>query len=323
MPDLRRALLFSLLLAGCAKKPAEETRFLFNTYCRITIPADGRGTNDVLKKVFVSLETLEKKLSAHNSESPVYQFNNSGTPLYDEEIVSLANIALEVNQKSLGAFDPTLFHLSRLWGFYGTPSLPGDRLIKSTLANTGSEHLVFKNGKIYPGQKGAALDLGGIAAGYAVDEAVKILKASGVKSALIDLGGDIYALGRKKGKLWKVGIKDPRGDGLMGFVELENSAIVTSGDYEKYFEKDGVRYPHILDPKTGYPSRGLQSVTVTGPETVRADAWSTALFVLGPVKGLEIIEKTPDYEALFITDKGEKIFSSGMKERFRQTADND
>ncbi len=124
-------------------------------------------------------------------------------------------------------------------------------------------------------------------------------------------------MGKLKEKDWKVGIRNPRGEGVIGVVEVSDLAVVTSGDYERFFEKDGVKYHHILNPKTGYPARGLTSVTVISPDPVFADAWSTALFVMGKEKGLELVEKTPNAETLMVTTEGEILYSSGLKENVK------
>ena len=130
---------------------------------------------------------------------------------------------------------------------------------------------------------------------------------------MIDAGGDIYALGTNYGKPWVIGIRNPRGEGVAGTLELSDMAVITSGDYERFFETDGVKYHHILDPITGYPAEGIASVTVISPDPALADAWSTALFIMGKEKGLEILEDLQSLEVLMITDDGEQIYSSGMK----------
>jgi thiamine biosynthesis lipoprotein len=147
-----------------------------------------------------------------------------------------------------------------------------------------------------------------MAKGYAVGEAVNALKDNGVKNALVDAGGDVYVLGNKNGVPWRIGIKDPFGSGIIGVLEGSNMAVFTSGNYERFFMKDGVRYHHILDPQTGYPARGLASVTVISSDPVLADAWATAIFVMGEKKGIKAAEKISG-KIILVNEKG-RIYSS-------------
>jgi thiamine biosynthesis lipoprotein len=142
---------------------------------------------------------------------------------------------------------------------------------------------------------------------------LKVLKFNGVSSALIDAGGDVYGLGKKGSKLWRVGIKDPRGEGILGYVEVEDMAVMGSGDYERFFIKDGKRYHHIFNPKTGYPTEGVQSVILIYNDPVLAQAWTKIPFIKGSEKGLERLEKIPNIEAIIITESGKILYSSGLK----------
>lgn len=296
------------------EKIQKQTRFLMDTYCTIQVP----GNTDVIKaieKAFDRMEEIDKKFNVLDTTSSLYRFNQKNTPIIDKEIINLLETALRIGRESQGAFDITIYPLIKLWGFFDdTPALPEIETIRQCMKNVGYNNLILKNEKVTKLKENIKMDLGGIAKGYAVNEAAIILKSEEIESGLIDAGGDIYAFGKIRSKPWRIGIRNPRGDGIIGGLEVSDFAVVTSGDYERYFEKDGVRYHHILDPKTGYPSRGLASVTVISPDPVLADAWSTALFVLGKEKGLKLIEKTPDIETFMITTDGEMIFSSGLKE---------
>lgn len=154
---------------------------------------------------------------------------------------------------------------------------------------------------------GMALDLGGIAKGYAVDRARSILAAHGVRQALIVAGGNVYGLGSAPGnRPWKVAVQHPRApEAVLGVIPARDTAVDTSGDYQRFFEQDGVRYHHILDPHTGYPARRSQSVTVTHPSAAWADALATACFVLGPERGAELIARVPGAAALFVDAQGQ------------------
>lgn len=290
-----------------------QTRFLMDTYCTIQVP----GNKEVLKaieKAFIRIEEIDIKFNPLNPESPIYDFNNNNIPIYDEEIIALIETALDLCETSGGSLDITVFPLIDLWGFFGeTPDLPQQKKINEMLKLVGSNNIAIEDSKLVKYNDKIKIDLGAIAKGYALGEAIKVLKKAGIKSALVDAGGDIYALGKISGRPWKIGIQNPRGDGVIGTLELSDMAVVTSGDYERYFEKDGIRYHHILDPRTGHSAKGMASVTVISKDPVFADAWSTALFVMGQEKGLEIMEKDKSFEALMITDKGEKIYSSKIQ----------
>ena len=290
-----------------------QTRFLMDTFCTIKVP----GNVEVLtaiEQAFERIEEIDAKFNALNPESPVYAFNNYNNPIEDEEIVALVKTALQVSKKSEGKFDITIFPLIELWGFFSdSPELPYREKIKEVSETVGYENLVVENGKITKEREETKIDLGSIAKGYALGEAKNVLEQAGIKSALIDAGGDIYTLGTNNGKPWVIGIRNPRGDGVVGSLELSDMAVITSGDYERVFEEGGIKYHHILDPETGFPAKGMASVTVISPDPALADAWSTAFFVLGKEKAQEIFKDMQAIEVLMITDEGEKIYSSGMQ----------
>lgn len=293
----------------------KQTRFLMDTYCTIQATGQRKPTIHAISLALDRMEEVDKKFNVLNPKSPLFDFNNNNIPLEDEEILGVCSIAQMISEESGGAFDVTVYPLIKLWGFYGdSPSLPDRKEITQCLKKIGYKDLNIQNGSLKKINSNIMIDLGGIAKGYAINEALKILKKEGITSALIDAGGDIYALGEFKGKPWKVGIRRPRGEGVMGVLDVSDLSVVTSGDYERFFEKDGIRYHHLLDPKTGYPAKELISVTVLSSNPVFADAWSTALFIMGKKKGMDIVERTATAEALMVTAKGEILYSSGLKD---------
>lgn len=310
----------SVLLIKLTKRAPDsiqkKTVFLMDTYCTIQVP----GEKEVLARIdkaFDRMKEIDTVFNVLNPQSPLYAFNTNNKAVTDQEIISLIKIALQISTASSGAFDITVYPLMKLWGFYtDEPKLPAQETIHNYLQYTGYRYLSINNGQLTKVQKNTAIDLGGIAKGYAIDQALLVLKQQGISSALIDAGGDIYALGKNYGKPWKVGIKNPHDEGIIGIMHVSDSAIVTSGDYERYFEQGGVRYHHILDPRTGYPARQLMSVTVIAPDAVTADAWATAFFVMGKTEALYIAEKTPGLDVILVTNDEEIIFSSGIKKRF-------
>lgn len=292
-----------------------------DTYVTVFAVGPKKTTSRAIDLALDRMQEIDTKFNSLNPKSQVYAFNHRNEPISDGEIVEVIRSALEIAQATGGAFDITVAPLVELWGFYGSsPRLPQEQEIKDCLARVGYQYLSLVNSRLEKTKMDVNIDLGGIAKGYAVSQAAKVLKEEGVGSALIDAGGDVYALGKKGSGLWKVGIKNPRADDLLGYVEVENLAVMGSGDYERFFEKDGRRYHHIFNPKTGYPTEGVSGITLLYPDPMAADAWATALFVLGPKKAFEMVEKTPGMEAMMVTSSGEILYSSGLRDALKPIA---
>lgn len=293
----------------------KQTRFMMDTYVTIYAIGHKEITVGAIDLALDRMQEVDAKFNSHNPKNPIFAFNQRGEPISDPEIVGVAAAALQIARVSDGAFDITIAPLLELWGFYGdAPHLPRDEEIRACMARVNYQYLLVKDSRLEKTRGDVRIDLGGIAKGYAVGEATKVLRERNVTSAVIDAGGDVYAMGKRGNKPWKVGIKDPRGgEDLLGYLEVENLAVMGSGDYERFFEKDGKRYHHIFDPKTGYPAEGLSGTTLIHPDPTAADAWNTAIFVLGPEKGLELVERTPGMEVIMVTKSGKIIYSSGLK----------
>ncbi|MBI3987257.1 MAG: FAD:protein FMN transferase [Lentisphaerae bacterium] len=295
----------------------KQTRFLMGALCTIRIPG-GPEALPVIARALDRAEEIDRRFNPLNPGSPLYAFNQQGTPITQPDIVALVQTALDVSRKTDGAFDITVFPLIELWGFEGSsPRLPEQRQIDDCLKKVGWRKLVIEAGTLTKLEAGVKIDLGGIAKGYAVAEAVTVLTNANIRSALVDFGGDIYALGANRGKPWKIGIRKPVHDGgVLAGLDVSDMSLATSGDYERCFEKDGVRYHHILDPKTGYPARGIAGITVLTPDPTMGDAYSTALFVMGPERAMPHVAAIPSMEAVMITSKGTIDVSNGLKDRF-------
>ena len=292
----------------------QDTRFLMDTYVTIYAVGPAADTKPAIRKAFDRMQAVDEKFNIHNPESPLYAFNEAGTPITDPEILSVTRLALSVSRETEGAFDITISPLVDLWGFYGDdPAVPDDVAIDAALERVGYEDLELTDGALRKRRPDVQIDLGGIAKGFVIGAAAETLKENGAPSALIDAGGDVYAMGTKGQTPWKVGIRNPRGDEILGYVEVTDLAVMGSGDYERYFMHDGRRYHHILDPQTGYPSEGTIAVNLFAADPLTADVWCTAVFVLGPEKGLEMVEKKAGMEAIVVADTGEKRLSSGLK----------
>lgn len=288
----------SALSAAClscsGEKPVRKSTFVMGT--RATISIFGLSAEDAEEsagKAFHELHRLEQMMSTWNPESEITELNSSpGAPVrLSGELIELIDISKQFSALTSGAFDITARPLSRLWGFQdGAGSIPSDRSIKRTLDRIGYEKIKIEGSSVTLPQ-GVNLDLGGIAKGYGVDICVQILREEGVSSALIDLGGNIFAIGSPPGKKgWIVGIRNPvRTDSIIGYAILRDEAVASSGNYENFVERDGKKFGHIIDPRTGRPVSGsTRGVTVIAPTATSADALSTSLFVLGPEEGTSL-----------------------------------
>ena len=314
-----------VLLATCKQKLPEKTEYVLGTIC--TINLFDQGTEALYTETFNRLKKLETILSANRDDTNIAAINSAAGigPVHAEpETLSILQDALAYSEKTDGLFDPSIGPLVKSWNI-GTDyaAIPTENALRSAMSLVNYRNIVIdeSNGTVFLTQKGMKLDLGAIAKGYAADEIARILKAHNIKKAIIDLGGNIYAVGEKApGQDWNIGIRDPeteRGEPILS-IPLKDTSVVTSGIYERYFEKDGKKYHHILDPRTGYPvNNELLSVTIIAPASMDADALSTSTFLLGTEKGLALIEKIPGVEAIFINKEHEIRTSQGMKGKMK------
>ena len=236
----------------------------------------------------------------------------------NSDLDAILDAGLAVSKASSGAFDPTLGEVIKLWGFdTEKPGIPDPDDMKVAIGRVGYQRLDPSSASpsVSQGRDPVWLDLGGVAKGFAVDEAVQILSESSATGGIVNAGGDLRAFGKKAGgKPWKIGVQDPDNpQELAGVLSIREAAVATSGDYQRYFEEGGVRYHHILDPATGYPARsGLRGATVIAPDCALADALATAAFVLGPEKGLKLLEEWDGVEGVLITEDGKILTTSGI-----------
>ncbi|MDD5449822.1 MAG: FAD:protein FMN transferase [Candidatus Omnitrophica bacterium] len=310
------ALAIGLSVRACDNKgPVTEktTRLMMDTYVTITAVGPRQSTSKAINLALNRMQEISVKFNSLDKRSPIYAFNDNETPITDPELLSVIKKALEISRESEGAFDITVAPLLELWGFYDKKfRVPDARQIKDCLARIGYRHLSIDNGKLIKDNAGVKIDLGGIGKGYAISEAVKVLKKNGVNSALIDCGGDVYALGKKRNRSWRIGIKDPRGEGIVGYIDAEDTAVMSSGDYERFFLIDGRLYHHIFNPMTGYPTEGISGVTVIYKDPVIAQPWTKAPFVLGPRKSMQLFNDA-GVDAMVITDSGEKLYTPDFR----------
>lgn len=290
--------------------PAHRTWTLMGTILEATVYRPAKAT----KLAHADLETVHREvlkidhlMSLYRPDSELVAFNTqsgAGPIKVSSTTFQVLQASQHYTRLSGGALDVTIQPLVQLWGFYRMErtSIPPPEKIQAVLGQVGVDRLNLDGSAGTAAlATGSRLDLGSIAKGYAIDQAVAALRARGVQAALIDLGGNIGVLGQPPdGRPWTVGIKHPRGDSLIGLLRFREGAIATSGDYDRYFEVEGRRFSHLLDPRTGWPAEGLYAVTVIAPNATTADALSTAAFVLGPERGMALLSNCKNIEGLLV-----------------------
>ena len=322
------ALLGSLFWSGCdlssPDPPVVKDAFLLGTV--VTIRAHGDQPDDELREILEDTMTLMdevgSQLSVYEPTSEINAINREPdqTTTVSDDLRYCLEIGLRIAEKSEGAYDPTVGPLVDLWRFYDDePESPPDyRDIQERLDQVDYRRVDLQNNTLQL-EAEMALDIEAINKGYAADQARDYLRQQGVSGALVSAGvSSVAALGTApEGRLWRVGLEHPRRGGeVYAAINLEDGeCLSTSGDYQRYFEHEGTRYPHILDARTGWPGQSFQAVTVLADNSTFADALSTALFAMKPEAAFELVEQLEDVEAVFILATGERTLSSGMEER--------
>lgn len=286
------------------------------------------AAHSAFESVFAEFDRLDNLLSVWKPGSDVLRLNEAaGTrpiPVAEDTRHVLAASA-EAFALSKGAFDPTFGRLAEVWKFDHDQDnrIPTRKEIDARLAFVDGRAVEVDRppGTAFVTRKGVRLHLGGIGKGFAVDRAVKMLRDLGLKDVMVQAGGDLFASGHRDGRPWRLGIADPRassGD-IFASVDVSDAAFSTSGDYERFFIADGVRYHHLIDTRTGEPARGCRSVTILAPTALTADWMSTAVFILGPIDGMALVERTANVEAVIVTAENRVIVSTGLRQRLRMS----
>lgn len=323
-------LIFSLsLLAGCSKntktaEPLSRSELLMGTVVNVSLYDS--DNEEILNKVFDKVKELESILSINENGTLVDKINDEAgiNPVkVDDYTYTVVKKGIEYSKLSNGLFDISVGPIVKLWSI-GLPEakVPTQEEINEKLPLIGYSDIELNDTDetIYLKRKGMMIDLGGIAKGYTADVISDLLTEEGVKSAIINLGGNVYAHGKKpNGSDWKIGIQNPfteRG-GIIGTITTNNKSIVTSGIYERYIEKDGVKYHHILSPKTGYPYENeIAGITIVSDKSIDGDALSTSVFAMGVEEGMKFVNSIDSIDAIFITKDNKVYITEGLKEIF-------
>lgn len=298
----------------------EVQSFLMDTI--VNIKVEDRNGEAIANEAIKLMQDIQDKVDPNISTSELSRINissGSGLVSVSKETLDMIKDAKEMARLSDGAFDISIGAVTREWGFIdGNYRLPDKKDIEKNLGLVDYKLIEIDDSKVGLARRGMYLDLGGIAKGYAVDYVYNFLESRNVKRAIIDAGGTIKTIGLPPDKRgWRIGIRDPRDPKrVIGVLYLSPGlAVSTSGDYERYFIKNGIRYHHILDPKTGYPVYQCRSVTIVSDSATKADALSTAIFVLGPSDGLKLAERL-NVGAVIVDEKNNIIVSENLKGRF-------
>jgi len=328
--------------AGNDSRLYHETRPYMGTLFRITVALRGdaetevgrkalnrsrRNAREAARAAFAEVARVERLFSTYLPDSEISRINAAAEkkptkPVkVSQEVFNLLHRSVLLHRRSGGAFDITCGALATLWTPRGKkPRVPSRAELRAALARVGIEHLKldYDENTARLAQPGMSIGLGAIAKGYAVDQVVRVLRARKLSDFIVDGGGDLFVAGKHPERSWRVGIKDPRKPSeYFASFAVSDKAVVTSGDYERYFVVGGKRYSHVLDPRTGRPAEGLMSATVVAPEATLADALSTAAFVLGPRKGYTFVTKFADTECLLVSDAGKVRLSPGLRDKVK------
>jgi thiamine biosynthesis lipoprotein len=308
----------TLVAAPARAEWVGEAIDLMGTRCSVELWADdaARG-RELVAEILAEYRRIDAAMSTYRPDSEISRVNARAAEVpivIGDELFGLVERSLELSVASEGAFDITYDSVGYLYDFRAHLK-PTDEQIAARLAAVDYRHVVLDRAKrtIFFKAQGVRINLGGIAKGYVVERAAAMLRARGVEHAILNAGGDSRVIGDRRGQPWIVGIRHPRAaDEVVTKLPLVDEAISTAGDYERYFEENGRRYHHIINPATGRPTEGILTVTVIGPDGTLTDGLDTAIFVLGVERGLELIERYPDYETIIVDATGKVSYSKGL-----------
>lgn len=317
-------------ITGCSWKQNQnmaehsESFFAMDTY--MTFTAYGMDAEVAVLAAEDKIRELEALWSVTDENSDIYAVNHSAgqTVTIDQKTAELVSFALDMAEKTNGVLEPTIYPVLTAWGFTtGENRIPTEIELAGLLDKVGYEKVKLNENQIQT-EPGSMIDMGAVGKGYAGDEAAQVLRERGITAALLDIGGNIQAIGTKPdGSDWRVGLKDPFSGNVLGIFQISDMAVVTSGNYERFFVgDDGKTYGHIVDPATGRPvENGIASVSIIASEGKLCDALSTALFVMGLEQAKEYWRQHKDYEMILIMEDGNIYLTEGIRDRFSLNSD--
>ncbi len=293
-----------LLCGGCSKPPKEDSAFFMGTFIKVTA-YDTRA----FAIVFDEFRRLDKVFNLFDEHSELAQLNRKGELVVSEDLFRVLEMSREFYQATSGVFDVSVAPLSLLWKrAIKERILPAPQDIEQARGRVGMDYVYLDGAtrRVKLLKDGVQLDLGALAKGYAIDRAIARLKEARITSALVNAGGNVYCLGDNNGRPWTVAIRDPRQKNrIFGRMDLRDQAAATSGDYEQFFEIDGKRYAHIIDPKTGYPAQaGARAATIVASSAATADALATSCLLLDPARWRDLLGRYPETRAKLVDDHG-------------------
>jgi len=317
------SILLFLILAFSASLKAEwysDSAGIMGTNIYVEVWAETPVQGQLaLKAVMAEMERINQLMSPYIETSELSLINASAgkqAMVISDEMFELLDKSIKISDLTKGAFDITFASVGYLYN-YKENKRPDEATIASLLDAVNYKHIVLdkENKTVFFTNEKVKIDLGGIAKGHAVDNSISLLERMGILHGLVTAGGDTRLIGDRRGKPWIVGIRDPRNKEKQAVVmPLQNSAMSTSGDYERYFEEDGKRYHHILSPKTGKSTYDVQSVSIIGPSSTFNDALSTAVFVMGLREGLGMINRIDGYDAVVMDNQRKMHYSNGLQQ---------
>ncbi len=307
-----------------------QGRTMGTTYHIKVVTKNHQGIAGLKDKIDQRLVEINDSMSTYKKDSEITRFNNlhkTGEPFeISDDFFRVMKTAKTIFELSNGAWDGTVNPLVDLWGFGRAgrrKALPEKRAVEALMPDIGFDPIqILPNGALVKKRNLVTLDLSSIAKGYGVDQVAERVHQAGFKNFLVEIGGELVASGRRKdGKLWRIGINRPRRDAAVNEIyqalDLNNRAFATSGDYRNFFEVDGVRYSHVIDPRTGFPvSNGVVSVSIIAGNCTLADGLATAVMVMGPTKGLDLINRLKNVEGLIIVEKPNGSLGTHSSKRF-------
>lgn len=312
---------FAACMPGDSGEPTRRTQFIMGTLVEITVShSDPQVIQAVTTQAFDEMKRLEQLMSTYLPDSEISQINRAAgkeaVPV-SLEVEEVIREGIFWSRQSGGAFDITVEPLVQLWDFDSENEvIPGRATLRKTAALVNYKNIEIFDHKVRLARPGMAINVNGLAKGYAVDRAVSILRGM-VPNGIVNAGGDLFAFGQKsKESPWTIGLQHPRKpQDLLAAFAVKNQAVATSGDYQRYFVKDGVRYHHIFDPATGMPARKMISTTLITTEVMEADAMATAVFVMGPEAGLAWVDSLDNVEAMVMLEDGSIRYSKHFRKQ--------